>query len=286
MQESVTRFTCTSGQNKPAAPTAASAGQGSDLIRTVSALHSTPKVWLILLAFLALACAPLPSQAPSSSSVPAESDSEAQRQAREQMIREQIEDRGVRDKRVLTAMRRVPRHLYVPREMEPYAYADQPLPIGYGQTISQPYIVAFMTEALELKPQDRVLEIGTGSGYQAAVLAELVREVFSIEIVEALGKESTARLKRLGYSNIQARIGDGYRGWPEAAPFDAIIVTAAPDHIPPALVDQLREGGRMVLPVGRLFQDLLRVRRTAKGIKQETLLPVRFVPMVGEAEKN
>jgi protein-L-isoaspartate(D-aspartate) O-methyltransferase len=202
------------------------------------------------------------------------------------MVREQIEDRGVRDKRVLVAMRKVPRHLYVPREMEPYAYADQPLPIGYGQTISQPYIVAFMTEALELKPQDRVLEIGTGSGYQAAVLAELVREVFSIEIVEPLGKESAARLKRLGYSNIQVRIGDGYRGWPQAAPFDAIIVTAAPDHVPPALVDQLREGGRMVLPVGRLFQDLIRIRRTAKGIKQETLLPVRFVPMVGEAEKN
>jgi protein-L-isoaspartate(D-aspartate) O-methyltransferase len=202
------------------------------------------------------------------------------------MVREQIEDRGVRDKRVLVAMRKVPRHLYVPREMEPYAYADQPLPIGYGQTISQPYIVAFMTEALELKPQDRVLEIGTGSGYQAAVLAELVREVFSIEIVEPLGKESAARLKRLGYSNIQVRIGDGYRGWPQAAPFDAIIVTAAPNHVPPALVDQLREGGRMVLPVGRLFQDLIRIRRTAKGIKQETLLPVRFVPMVGEAEKN
>jgi protein-L-isoaspartate(D-aspartate) O-methyltransferase len=202
------------------------------------------------------------------------------------MVRKQIEDRGVRDKRVLAAMRKVPRHLYVPREMEPYAYADQPLPIGYGQTISQPYIVAFMTEALELKPQDRVLEIGTGSGYQAAVLAELVQDVYSIEIVEPLGREAAERLKRLGYSNIQVRIGDGYRGWPEAAPFDAIIVTAAPDHVPPALVGQLRQGGRLVLPVGRFFQELVRVRRTASGTKQETLLPVRFVPMVGEAEKN
>ena len=202
------------------------------------------------------------------------------------MVREQIENRGVRDKRVVAALRKVPRHLYVPREMEPYAYADRPLPIGYAQTISQPYIVAFMTEALELKPQDRVLEIGTGSGYQAAVLAELVRDVYSIEIVDPLGREAAERLKRLGYSNIQVRIGDGYRGWPEAAPFDAIIVTAAPDHVPAALVDQLREGGRMVLPVGRLFQDLIRIRRTRSGVKQETLLPVRFVPMVGEAEKN
>jgi protein-L-isoaspartate(D-aspartate) O-methyltransferase len=202
------------------------------------------------------------------------------------MVSEQIEGRGVRDKRVLAALRRVPRHLYVPAEMVPYAYSDRPLPIGYRQTISQPYIVAFMTEALELKPQDRVLEIGTGSGYQAAVLAELVRDVYSIEIVEPLGSEAAERLKQLGYSNIQVRIGDGYRGWPEAAPFDAIIVTAAPDHVPSALVDQLREGGRMVLPVGRFLQNLIRLRRTPKGVERETLLPVRFVPMVGEAEKN
>ena len=244
------------------------------------------KVSLVWLAPLILACAPLPSQAPGEVSAPATSDSEAQRQARERMVREQIEDRGVRDKRVLAALHKVPRHLYVPGEMASYAYADRPLPIGYHQTISQPYIVAFMTEALELKPQDRVLEIGTGSGYQAAVLAELVRDVYSIEIVEPLGKEADERLKRLGYSNIQVRIGDGYRGWPEAAPFDAIIVTAAPDHVPSALVDQLREGGRMVLPVGRFLQNLIRLRRTPEGIKRETLLPVRFVPMVGEAEKQ
>jgi protein-L-isoaspartate(D-aspartate) O-methyltransferase len=244
------------------------------------------KASLVSFALLILACAPLPSQAPGPVSAPASRDSEAQRQAREHMVREQIEDRGVRDKRVLAALRKVPRHLYVPGDMAPYAYTDRPLPIGYRQTISQPYIVAFMTEALELKPQDRVLEIGTGSGYQAAVLAELVQDVYSIEIVEPLGREAAERLKRLGYSNIQVRIGDGYRGWPEAAPFDAIIVTAAPDHVPSALVDQLREGGRMILPVGRFVQNLIRLRRTPKGIKRETLLPVRFVPMVGEAEKN
>jgi protein-L-isoaspartate(D-aspartate) O-methyltransferase len=201
------------------------------------------------------------------------------------MVREQIEDRGVRNAQVLAAMRKVERHRFVPGPMLPYAYTDQPLSIGHRQTISQPYIVAFMTEALELKPQDRVLEIGTGSGYQAAVLAELVREVYSIEIVEPLAKEAADRLKQLGYSNLKLRTGDGYRGWPEAAPFDAIIVTAAPDHIPPALIDQLAEGGRLVVPVGRMFQELVRVRRTPKGIRQEELLPVRFVPMVGEAER-
>ena len=211
---------------------------------------------------------------------------EQQRQAREQMVRDQIGARGVRDARVLAAMRKVPRHLFVAADMQADAYLDQPLPIGHGQTISQPYIVAFMSEALELKPQDRVLEIGTGSGYQAAILAELAREVYSIEIVEPLGKEAAERLKSLGYERVKLRVGDGYRGWPEAAPFDAIIVTAAPDHVPPALVAQLRESGRLVLPVGRFAQDLLRVRRTAKGVVQENLLPVRFVPMVGETGKK
>ena len=169
--------------------------------------------------------------------------------------------------------------------MQPYAYADTPLPIGHGQTISQPYIVAFMSEALELKGGERVLEIGTGSGYQAAVLAELAREVYSIEIVEPLGREAEKRLRELGYSNIKLRVGDGYRGWPEAAPFDAIMVTAAPDHVPPALIEQLAEGGRLVLPVGSFFQELVRIRRTKDGTKQESLLPVRFVPMTGEAQK-
>ena len=206
------------------------------------------------------------------------------RAARERMVEEQILARGVRDPRVLEALRKVPRHLFVPLEMQPSAYADSALPIGMGQTISQPYVVAFMTEALELKPQDRVLEIGTGSGYQAAVLSVLVREVYSMEIVEQLGREAGARLKEMGYSNVRVRIGDGYRGWPEAAPFDAIVVTAAPPDIPAALVAQLRPGGRMVVPVGRYVQSLIRLRLTAKGVERESLLPVRFVPMVHEGE--
>jgi protein-L-isoaspartate(D-aspartate) O-methyltransferase len=191
----------------------------------------------------------------------------------------------VRDARVLAAMRMVPRHLFVPSEWQSLAYADQPLPIGYDQTISQPYIVAFMTEALELKLEDRVLEIGTGSGYQAAVLAEMVREVYSIEIVKPLAAEAETRLRRLGYTNIHVRSGDGYRGWPEAAPFDAIMVTAAPDHVPPPLVEQLALNGRLIVPVGRFYQDLIRIRRTSTGLKKETLLPVRFVSMTGESEK-
>lgn len=213
-------------------------------------------------------------------------DTGDRRDARERMVREQIAARHVRDARVLEALKRVPRHLFVPPEMQAYAYDDMPLPIGYGQTISQPYVVAFMTEALELKAQDRVLEVGTGSGYQAAVLAELAREVYSIEIVEGLAKVAKERLTRLGYSNVQVRVGDGYQGWAEAAPFDAIIVTAAPDHVPPPLREQLREGGRLVLPVGRYDQDLVRIRRTPRGFKEERLIPVRFVPMVGEAERK
>ncbi len=212
-------------------------------------------------------------------------DTAESREARERMVRVQIEARGVRDPRVLEAMRAVPRHLFVPAAMQPYAYQDSPLPIGHGQTISQPYIVAFMSEALELNPGDRVLEIGTGSGYQAAVLAHLAHEVYSIEIVEPLAKEAAETLKRLGYGNIKLRVGDGYRGWPDAAPFDAIMVTAAPNHVPPPLVEQLREGGRLVLPVGRFAQDLIRIRNTPQGPRRETLLPVRFVPMTGEAER-
>ena len=207
------------------------------------------------------------------------------REARERMVEDQIIARGIRDSRVLDALRQVPRHRFVPLDMREFAYEDTPLPIGLGQTISQPYIVAFMTEALELKPQDRVLEIGTGSGYQAAVLSLLVREVYSLEIVEQLGKEAEARLKQLGYANVHVRIGDGYRGWPEAGPFDAIIVTAAPEDVPPALLEQLRAGGRMVVPVGSYVQNLIRIRRTPKGVERENLLPVRFVPMVTEAPR-
>ncbi len=218
--------------------------------------------------------------------LPAVAESEEERQARERMVRSQIESRDVRDARVLEAMRLVPRHLFVPAEIRRHAYADTPLPIGHGQTISQPYIVAFMSEAMELKPTDRVLEIGTGSGYQAAVLAHLAAEVYTIEIVEPLGKQAEGLLERLGYQNVRVRIGDGYRGWPDAAPFDAIMVTAAPDHVPQPLMDQLREGGRLVLPVGRFAQELIRIRKERGRTRRETLLPVRFVPMTGEAEKK
>ncbi len=244
-------------------------------------------MWLTLLASLVLHCGPSSHEtlAPALTAELASEDSPEQREAREHMVREQIEARGIHDGRVLEAMRSIPRHLFVPPEMVPYSYADSPLPIGHGQTISQPYIVAFMSEALELKPKDKVLEVGTGSGYQAAVLARLAREVYSIEIIEPLAKQAAERLSRLGFSNVHVRAGDGYRGWPEAAPFDAIIVTAAPDHVPQPLIDQLRVGGRLVLPVGRFDQELVRIRRTTEGPRQETLLPVRFVPMVGEAEK-
>jgi protein-L-isoaspartate(D-aspartate) O-methyltransferase len=165
-----------------------------------------------------------------------------------------------------------------------HAYEDRPLPIGHDQTISQPFVVAYMTEQLELRGDERVLEIGTGSGYQAAVLALLVREVYSIELVKELGERARADLARLGYANVHVRVGDGYRGWPELAPFDAIIVTAAPGHVPQPLVDQLALGGRLVLPVGGFDQELLRVKRDASGLHREHLIGVRFVPMRGEAQ--
>lgn len=251
--------------------------------------HSPNKaLWMVLAGVLLFPTAitvcqsPRPTQV---STVAEFQETREQREARQAMVQQQIAARDVRDRRVLEAMRRVPRHLFVPQEMQPYAYADSPLPIGHEQTISQPYVVAFMTEALKLKPEDRVLEVGTGSGYQAAILSALVREVYSIEIVEPLAKEAADRLQRLGYSNVKVRAGDGYRGWPEAAPFNAIIVTAAPDHIPQPLLDQLAPGGRLVIPVGRYLQMLTRIRRTAKGFKTEKLLPVRFVPMTGEAQK-
>lgn len=219
------------------------------------------------------------------SNAPALQETITQSKARKQMVQQQLAARGVRNRTVLRAMREVQRHLFVPPEMQPYAYLDTPLPIGYEQTISQPYIVGFMTEALELTPQDRVLEIGTGSGYQAAVLSVLAREVYTIEIVEPLANQARERLRLLGYSSVKVRTGDGYQGWPDAAPFDAIIVTAAPDHIPQPLIDQLSHGGRMIVPVGKRFQTLTRIRRTASGLKTDRLLPVRFVPMTGTAEE-
>ena len=205
---------------------------------------------------------------------------------RERMVETQIARRGVVDSAVLAAMRTVPRHCFVPEKHRPYSYSDEPLPIGEGQTISQPYIVAYMTEAMELRSTDRVLEIGTGSGYQAAVLARIVDSVFTIEIIEPLAQRAESTLAELGYTNVFVRCGDGYRGWPEHAPFDAIIVTAAPDHVPKPLIDQLAVGGRLVIPVGIISQDLLVVRRIKDGVVTDTTLPVRFVPMTGEAQKS
>jgi len=202
------------------------------------------------------------------------------------MVKEQIESRGVKDKKVLDAMKKVPRHLFVPERYREWSYEDRPLPIGEEQTISQPYIVAFMTESLKLKGNERVLEIGTGSGYQAAILREIVPEVYTIEIIESLAKRAELTLKELGYKDIHIRVGDGYKGWKEEAPFDAIIVTAAPNHIPQPLIDQLKIGGRLVIPVGDFMQELVLVTRTKKGIKKENLLPVMFVPMTGEAQKK
>lgn len=203
-------------------------------------------------------------------------------EARGRMVRDQLAARGIRDPRVLGAMGRVPRHELVPAAVRDQAYADRPLPIGHGQTISQPYIVAFMTEALAPQPTDRVLEVGTGSGYQAAVLSGLVAEVFSIEIVAPLAQRAEAELRRLGCANVRVRAGDGHLGWPEAAPFDAILVTCAPEQVPPALVAQLKVGGRMIIPVGSTWgaQELVLLRNRASGLETQSVLPVRFVPMV------
>jgi protein-L-isoaspartate(D-aspartate) O-methyltransferase len=201
---------------------------------------------------------------------------------REQMVLNQIMARGVRDPGVIKAMLKVPRHSFVPEARRAYSYEDYPLPIGQGQTISQPYIVAYMTEALDLKPGDRVLEIGTGSGYQAAILAELVKEVYTIEIVAQLGERARRTLSGLGYTNIHVRIGDGYKGWPGKAPFDAVIVTCAPEKVPEALVEQLKEGGRMIIPVGRAggVQKLVRAVKKGGRFRTQDVMYVRFVPMV------
>lgn len=200
------------------------------------------------------------------------------------MVNEQIIARGVRNPLVLEAINKVDRRRFVLPGYEQQAFADGPLPIGEGQTISQPYIVALMTELARLTPDSRVLEIGTGSGYQTAVLAEIAREVYTIEIIEKLADRAKDILRSLGYTNIYLRTVDGYCGWPEAAPFDAILVTAAPEHIPQPLIDQLVPGGRLVIPVGSFYQSLQVITKTPAGIQKESVAPVRFVPMTGQAQ--
>ena len=228
--------------------------------------------WLLVATLAATACGQRPTPA---------SDFAAERQ---RMVQQQLKTRGINDARVLAAMAKVPREEFIPPESRAAGYEDGPLPIGHGQTISQPYIVAFMTEQLRLKASDRVLEIGTGSGYQAAILAELVSEIYSVEIVEPLAKNAEATLQHLGYKNVHVKIGDGYKGWPDAAPFDAIIVTCAPEKVPQPLIDQLKDGGRVVIPVGERFAQQLYLLEKKNGqIKESVTLPVRFVPMAGEA---
>ena len=200
---------------------------------------------------------------------------------RAEMVRDQIESRGVSNSAVLDAMQKVPRHLFIPENLRSLAYYDNPLPIGFGQTISQPFIVAYMTETIQPQAGQKILEIGTGSGYQAAVLAEIVETVYTIEIIDKLGEAAVTRLKDLGYENVETRIADGYYGWEEVAPFDAIVVTAAAEYIPPLLIEQLKDGGRMIIPVGSPFmvQMLMLVEKKGREVTTEGLMPVRFVPL-------
>lgn len=207
---------------------------------------------------------------------------ESYEDARARMVDRQIEARGIEDQRVLAAMRAVPRHEFIPEQYRHYAYHDSPVPIGHGQTISQPYIVALMTEELSLSTADRVLEVGTGSGYQAAVLAEIAQEVYSVEIIEPLAREAETRLNGLGYDNVWIKVGDGYEGWEEHAPYDRVIVTCAPTEIPQPLIDQMKEGGIMVIPVGSEgFQYLYRVKKYMGEAQTEEVIPVSFVPLTG-----
>ncbi len=206
--------------------------------------------------------------------------------ARERMVRQQIAARDISDPEILAAFEKVERHKFVDSSLWSMAYNDHPLPIGEGQTISQPYIVALMTDLAGLDSSDTVLEIGTGSGYQAAILAELVDQVYTIEIVKSLGLQARERLRQLGYDNVEVRIGDGYQGWPEQAPFDAIIITCAPPKIPQPLLDQLADGGRMVVPVGTYYQELILVEKEDGELRKSRIAPVRFVPMTGESQEH
>lgn len=206
---------------------------------------------------------------------------------RRKMVEEQLEQRGITSRKVLDAMRKIERHRFVPEELRDKAYEDYPLPIGAGQTISQPYIVAFMTEALDIKPTDRILEIGTGSGYQAAILGELGKEVYTIEIVPSLSEKSESLLQSLGYKNVHVKMGDGYLGWPEQAPFDVVIVTCSPSHVPQALQEQLKEGGRMIIPVGeRYTQELVLLKKKSGKLTRQSRMSVLFVPMMDSTGKK
>lgn len=202
------------------------------------------------------------------------------------MVEKQLISRGIQNSKVIQAMLNIPRHKFVPEDLKDSAYGDSPLPIGMEQTISQPYIVALMTELLNLNGGEKVLEVGTGSGYQTAILAEIGCRIYTIEILKPVGDKAHRILQSLGYENINFKIGDGYRGWEQHAPFGAVIVTAAPDHLPQALVDQLDVKGRMIIPVGASSQELLLIRKTERGIDMKTVTPVRFVPMTGEARKT
>lgn len=239
-------------------------------MRTRSAYRLRPMIILAVIMAVTVSCAAQPKKEP---------DYDL---ARQRMIRTQLAARDISDKRVLQAFDRVERHLFVDDSLRRYAYTDQPLPIDENQTISQPYIVSLMTQLLEIQDNDRVLEIGTGSGYQAAILAELAASVFTIEILDSLGRKAERLLGDLGYENVTVRIGDGYLGWPEEAPFDAIIVTCAAPRIPDPLIDQLAEGGRLVIPVGSDWQELILLRKKDGQISREEIAPVRFVPMTGQ----
>ena len=242
---------------------------------------------LLCISFLYLALMPVRKLAHSTDALaqkPTGTATERQGERR-RMVEEQIRARGIASERVLQAMRKVPRHRFLPESLAHLAYSDRPLPIGLDQTISQPFIVAYMTDAAGISPQEKVLEIGTGSGYQAAILGELAKAVYTIEIIPELGERARSTLAEMGYQNIHVRIGNGYEGWAEHAPYDVIIVTAAPEAVPPALIDQLAVDGRMVIPVGAEHQQMLVIRKTRQGIVTRRTLPVRFVPMTGKPPK-
>ena len=273
----------------PPAPHNSSRIIAGGLVVLVAAAAAIGGVMLALHLNATRAQIPDPSEAQSPQAVRRPEPAEDARlaEARRQMVRRHLSGRDITDRRVLEVMGRLRRHEFVPKRLEHQAYADHPLPIGHEQTISQPYIVALMTQLAGPKPEGRALDIGTGSGYQAAVLAELCKQVYSIEIVKPLAEEAGKRLKALGYKNIEVRHGDGYRGWPEHAPFDAIIVAAAPDHVPRPLIDQLAPGGRLVIPVGRHWQNLIVIEKQTDGtVRRKTVTAVMFVPMTGEAEKK